>query len=234
MISYLQSNDFKREFFDDMDESTWLVRNEECQHYKIKIIRKTKEFKFEKFEITISCKDCHAEQIKEFTKSEDEYFFSCKNCNKCVLIFRYVDTTVEQNDSKTKIVDPVELKKREYNKLLEEEVRGRNAQNIEKEKEKEKEKIYHTSGNEKKKEKRYHTPYQPYEKINIKLTYNNRKEESEFNKLDTIENQYYIIQSKFKFKGIKPITFQSIDLDIKKTFSELDIGNNYLLEIFDE
>ena len=179
MITYIKCNDFEKEFFDDIDESIFFIRNEECQHYKIKMKRKSINSKFEKFEITFSCNECTNVEKKEFTKSNDEYNFICENCGKCFMTFKYLDTThIEEEKSKvntTVIVDPVEQRKNEIKKLIDQKVKGReekgedqnHSKNINKN-----EKIYHTPSINKEKNIRYHTPYQPYEPILIKLIYN--------------------------------------------------------------
>ena len=240
MITYIKCNDFEKQFFDDIDESIFFIRNEECQHYKIKMKRKAINSKFEKFEITFSCKECTNVEKKDFTKSNDEYNFICENCGKYSMTFKYLDTTyIEEEKSKvsTRIVDPFKQKKEENNNLIEQKLLGReekgedqnHSENINSNK-----KIYHTPSINKKKNKRYHTPYQPYEPIFITLVYKKRKETVELNKLDTIDNQYYIIQEKFKFKDKKNISFQSKDLDLTKKISELKISPNYEYEIDDD
>ena len=268
MITYIKCNDFEKEFFDDIDESIFFIRNEECQHYKIKMKRKTINSKFEKFEITFSCKECTNVEKKEFTKSNDEYNFICENCGKYSMTFKYLDTTrIEEEKSKvsTVIVDPNELKKDEFNNLIDQKLIGRKSdkKNINEkifltpstnekknirfhtpreeieavqnnsDKINTNEKIYHTPSINKKINIRYHTPYQPYEPIFITLIYKDRKEKVELNKLDNIENQYYIIQEKFKFKDKKNISFQSEDLDLTKMISKLKISPKYEYEIDD-
>ena len=266
MITYIKCNDYEKEFFDDIDESIFFIRNEECKHYKIKMKRKAINSKFEKFEITFSCNECRNEEKKEFTKSNDEYYFICENCGKYSMTFKYLDTThIEEEKTKdsTVIVDPFKQKKDEFNNLINQKVIGReeieDAQNTNKNKnifrtpstnEKKNirfhtpreeigerqntsnkrntnEKIYSTPSTNEKKNIRNNAPYQQYEPIFIKLIYNNRKEIVELNKLDTIDNQYYIIQEKFKFKDKKTISFQSEDLDLTKKISELKINQNF-------
>ena len=275
MITYIKCNDFEKEFFDDIDESIFFIRNEECQHYKIKMKRKSINSKFEKFEITFSCNECTNVEKKEFTKSNDEYNFICENCGKYSMTFKYLDTThIEEEKSKvntTVIVDPVEQRKNEIKKLIDQKVKGREeieAVHNPPDKINTNKKIYHTPSINKEKNIRFHTPgdeievvqnhsdkinknekiyrtpsinknenirspYQPYEPILIKLIYNGRKEKVELNTLDNIDNQYYIIQEKFKFKDKKNISFQSEDLDLTKKISELKISPNYEYEIDD-
>ena len=239
MITYIKCNDFEKEFFDDIDESIFFIRNEECQHYKIKMKRKAINSKFEKFEITFSCNECTNVEKKEFTKSNDEYYFICENCGKCSMTFKYLDTThIEEEKTKdsTDIVDPNELKQRELDELKKQNLFGREEKEDDQNtsnKINTNEKIYSASSTNEKKNKRYHTPYEPYEPIVIKLVYNKRKEKVELNKLDSIENQYYIIQEKFKFKDKKNISLQSEDLDLTKTISELKINPYYEYEIDD-
>ena len=275
MITYIKCNDFEKQFFDDIDESIFFIRNEECQHYKIKMKRKSMNSKFEKFEITFSCNECTNVEKKEFTKSNDEYNFICENCGKCFMTFKYLDTTyIEEEKSKvsTRIVDPFKQKKEENNNLIEQKLLGREEKGEDQnhsDKINSNKKIYHTPSINKEKNIRFHTPgdeievvqnhsdkintnkkiyrtpsinknenirspYQPYEPFLIKLIYNGRKEKVELNKLDNIDNQYYIIQEKFKFKDKKNISFQSEDLDLTKKISELKISPNYEYEIDDD
>lgn len=99
MITYLKSDDFKeKQYYDEFDESSLFVRGEECKHYTIKMKRKSKDFKFTRFEIEIFCKKCENETKQIFSKGKGELIFKCPKCRCCCeMIFRYNDTNQNEN-----------------------------------------------------------------------------------------------------------------------------------------
>jgi len=84
MISSLKCIDFKKEYFDEIDESeknSTFTRNEECKHFEISMKRISENFKFKKYFLIIECKNCNHTLKKILTKNKDNISYYCNKCN---------------------------------------------------------------------------------------------------------------------------------------------------------
>ena len=78
---------FQRELIDEIDESNYFTRNEECPHYKITMHRILNNGKI-KVKIKINCKKCNSKSVEaEFESLENKYEFKC--CQQKRFIFSF-------------------------------------------------------------------------------------------------------------------------------------------------
>ena len=102
MISFLKGDDFKKEYFDELDECSTFIRKEECNHYKVTMKRYSKNGDFKKYLISVICKGCNNEKKFEFNKSRDRLDYKCMECNICSLTFEYINTMDDNETKETK------------------------------------------------------------------------------------------------------------------------------------
>ena len=103
MISFIKCKDFpKKEYFDEIDESSVFVRREQCKHFEIAMKRKSDDGKFQKFVITFVCKGCQNEEKLEFKESGKTYEYTCLRCNYGPMTFGYQNTMDDSADIKNK------------------------------------------------------------------------------------------------------------------------------------
>ena len=74
------------ELIDDIDDSSTFVRNEDCYHYRIKMIRKIKNRTIN-ITISVTCNKCNKTESNESTDMTNTFSFQC--CNQKEFIFTY-------------------------------------------------------------------------------------------------------------------------------------------------
>jgi len=109
MISSLKCIDFKKEYFDEIDESeknSTFTRNEECKHFEISMKRISENFKFKKYFLIIECKNCNHTLKKILTKNKDNISYYCNKCNmpQICINFNY-ENIMCIDEEKNNIVD---------------------------------------------------------------------------------------------------------------------------------
>jgi hypothetical protein len=102
MISSLKCIDMNNNYFDEIDESqSKFTRNEECNHFKVTMVRICENFNFKKYCLIIECKNCNTLLRKFLTKNKDSISYYCEKCDmpQCCINFSYENTMVVDEES---------------------------------------------------------------------------------------------------------------------------------------
>ena len=152
-------------YFDEIDESeSKFTRNEECNHFKVKMERICENFNFKKYCLIIECKNCNTLLRKFLTKNKDSISYYCKKCDmpQCCINFSYENTMVSNIRKDEKNIDDESSSNRNP---------GISSQISNEEKGEEKIKIFKTPGPQiftTPESKIYNTPSNPIKKENEK------------------------------------------------------------------
>lgn len=249
MISFLKCDDFpEKQYFDASDESTFFLRREECKHYEITMKRQSEDRQFKKFIVTIICKGCKTEDREEFKENKYIFQYKCIKCNYFPMTFGYEN--ILENNKKDMQNKKDNIKEEENNnvinpniqELMNDKVIGGNEEmHIEDKNPQKKPEDINNKSNDKAEPKRYKTPEDIEINnndsniknfITIPFSYNNRIIKIDLDSLEPIEDQYNIIQEKLNFQEIKPLLFNGIEIDMKKSFVDNNIKG--IIEVSDD
>ena len=212
MISSLKCIDFKKEYFDEIDESETnriFTRNEECEHFEVSMRRILSEnLKFEKYLVNIECKICQKQFNTTLTKNADSISYFCKNCNnppQNLLYFNYQNLMATDEESINE-----NQKKRDIKAFSTPQVKEYQTPPSER-------KIYNTPGKE----------------IVINFIYNDNKNKITLNELEPLESQCTAIKKSLNIEKEKSISiFENSEIvDIKKSPKDLRWMSEMVIEI---
>ena len=245
MISKLECNDFpKKEYVDIIDDCPVFIRKESCNHYEIKMRRESEDCIFKQYIIKFVCKGCNFEEKLISNEKEHKFQYNCLKCKYPVMTFYYINTAEIDSSEKEKEINKDIIQSDiniGYEIYIKDKLRGQQYEEYQK-----KEKAYKTPEEvpETKVKKVYSTPDSLAQKINsknsniskikVKISYKNTSKEIEFNSEESIESQYDKLKKEFNFNGEKKLIFNSIEIDLKKTFRSNEILDGYNLELDDE
>ena len=78
------------DFFDEIKDDSIILQYVECNHFLINLSINIKKKMFEKYILSLKCKNCQDLHIQTFTGHLDnQYVYKCKNCEIGPILFSY-------------------------------------------------------------------------------------------------------------------------------------------------